>query len=126
MLFLIKKLFQFLERLVTGDLRIASRWKSRGNADWPRAMAKVIGRRIQKGMLCEFEAEIAYYYQVDGKYHSGFYRQESDSMKKAEQFVKQFSNDSQLMIRYRADKPEISRVRKEDNFNALDEKPSSR
>ena len=119
LLFLMKKLFQFLERLVTGDLRMAYRWKSRGHAEWPRAPAKVIGRRIQEGMLCEFEAEVAYYYQVEGKYHSGFYRREFNSMEKAEQFVKQFPNDYQLMIRYQADKPQISRVRKKDNFNAL-------
>lgn len=92
-------------------------WKQRGAETWPQTTATVESagpRRVQVLNHGAVIAEVAYSYSVGGEYYAGFIQQESPSEDAADRFAAAFPAGRKLIIRYRADKPEVSVVLPQD------------
>jgi hypothetical protein len=86
-------------------------WKRRGAETWPQTTATVESagpREVGLPNHGTLIAEIAYSYSVGGEYYAGFIQQESGSQDAAERFAAGFPTGRKLLIRYRADRPDVS------------------
>ncbi len=92
-------------------------WRRRCAETWPQATATVESaapRQIAVLNQGAYIAEVAYSYSVGGEYYAGFIQQEAGSEDAADAFAAGYPAGSKLIIRYRADKPEVSVVLPQD------------
>jgi hypothetical protein len=98
-------------RLAVAVYRIAERHvRVIGSSAWPMANGRVFDTHIVQDDLQGWAAEITYSYSAFGEYYSGVYRRGFRFKKKAAAFLERFPREMPLVVRYKAERPEISTV----------------
>ena len=100
--------------------KLYGKWVRRTAKSWPsaqgtveRARARILRRDEGRGWVCE----LTYSYVADSEYFSGIHHFTARSEDQADQLVAAWKGQK-VMVRYRADKPEISAL-------LLDEQPQA-
>lgn len=107
--------------LVLMVIALTSAWllwaKKRRAESWPLIPARV-ERAVVEGTDTGYYADLAYSYEVNGEFYSGFYQKSFRVRRFAEEFVS-ITHGQQLLVRYHPEKPEDSVIRDQDNAALL-------